>query len=302
MKDNKAFVIKFENNNISVFSPNPFSVKALKKRLAKELGINEELIVLMDESKILEDNEILNEKEISENLILFSRNNFGESLYMKPKKTEETVSSLIMKVTGAKTQLEQKNISRNRNNQFNNTGEILNEIFSHSPLIFPGISTNSVRVQQELQNLFMPLINQQLVSSNNNQVSQNNQQSSNNVPNNMNITIINLSQGNNSETINAQSTNNQQGQQNIRFPFPFIHQGSIVVDEEKVKTLSELGFSDESSRKALMYSANDLDAAAELCITGRVDELPSHPNMQTFIFPFPGNDNNNNDQENENNN
>jgi hypothetical protein len=220
---------------------------------------------------------------------------------MKPKKNEETVSSLIMKVTGATTQIEQKNISRNRNYQFNHTSEILNEIFSHSPLIFPGISNNSVRVRQELQNLFIPLINQQLVSSNNNQVSQNNQQSSNNVPNNMNITIVNLAQGNNAGTTNTQSTNNQQGQQNIRLPFPFVHQSLIVVDEEKVKTLSELGFSDESSRKALMYSANDLDAAAELCITGRVDELPSHPNMQTFIFPFPGNINNNQDSENNNN-
>jgi hypothetical protein len=53
MKDNKAFVIRSENNDILVFSPNPFSVKTLKKRLAKELTINEELIVLMDVSKIL---------------------------------------------------------------------------------------------------------------------------------------------------------------------------------------------------------------------------------------------------------
>ena len=161
MKDNKAIVIHSENKDIFIFSSNPFSIKSLKKRIAKELEINEESIVLMDESKVLEDNEILDIKENNDKFLMYIKKDFGENQFMKMKENDETISSLIMKVTGGKTQLEQKNVRKNRNNQINSTSQILNDIFSNSPLIFPGISNNSVRVRQELQNFFLPLINQQ---------------------------------------------------------------------------------------------------------------------------------------------
>jgi len=283
-------LIKFEGSDIFLDINMALSIKTLKIELSKELNIKQHLIVLLEESRLMDDNDIIYlSNDYTRNLLMFVRNDIGEYEFLNKVKSEETIQNLIMNVTGAKEEIEPKN-KRKRTHQFLNHSNFLNQIFSTSPMLIPGVFTNNVRVRQELENLFLPFMQNNTSSNIRNEVNVNlqiNDNGSNTISNNANISSSNIN-------LNENSVSNPLLNNNIRHPIQIIQ--NVSVDEAKLKTLVELGFSEESSKKALLLTANDIDSSAELLLSGRIDEMPSNINMQSFfISNFQDqNENNNN--------
>jgi hypothetical protein len=283
-------LIKFEGSDIFLDINMALSIKTLKIELSKELNIKHHLIVLLEESRLMDDNDIIYlSNDYTRNLLMFVRNDIGEYEFLNKVKSEETIQNLIMNVTGAKEEIEPKN-KRKRTHQFLNHSNFLNQIFSTSPMLIPGVFTNNVRVRQELENLFLPFMQNNTSSNIRNEVNVNlqiNDNGSNASINNANISSSNIN-------LNENSVSNPLLNNNIRHPIQIIQ--NVSVDEAKLKTLVELGFSEESSKKALLLTANDIDSSAELLLSGRIDEMPSNINMQSFfISNFQDqNENNNN--------
>ena len=283
-------LIKFEGSDIFLDINMALSIKTLKIELSKELNIKQHLIVLLEESRLMDDNDIIYlSNDYTRNLLMFVRNDIGEYEFLNKVKSEETIQNLIMNVTGAKEEIEPKN-KRKRTHQFLNHSNFLNQIFSTSPMLIPGVFTNNVRVRQELENLFLPFMQNNTSSNIRNEVNVNlqiNDNGSNTISNNANISSSNIN-------LNENSVSNPLLNNNIRHPIQIIQ--NVSVDEAKLKTLVELGFSEESSKKALLLTANDIDSSAELLLSCRIDEMHSNINMQSFfISNFQDqNENNNN--------
>ena len=228
----------------------------------------------MNEKGILKDDKAVEIMDNPKNFILFRKNEIANKNLKELTHDVELnlIRNLIMNVTGAKTQLEHIDIIQKPIGLINNQSDFFVDL-STGEFIFPEISTNSLRVRQDFENFFRPY----LLS---NQSGENNINEGNLIPRNNVRMNISLSPVSNINEINSifNGEVNENNLNNVLFPQIIIGQQKDY-DVEKVKALEELGYPEEIVKKALLLTGNDIEASADLLLSGRIEELGNFSNI-----------------------
>ena len=260
-----------ENNQLSLEIFQNITVSHLKKLLSLEIKNDNDKLILMNEKGILNDDEVVEIKDNHKNFILYRKNDLANKKLKELTHDVELnlIRNLIMNVTGAKNKLELIDIEQKPMSHINNQSDFFVDL-STGEFSFPGISTNSLRVRQDFENFFRPYL-----LSNHGEYNIN---EGNLIPRNNVRMNISLSPVSNINEINSIFNGEVSNLNNVLFPQIIIGQQKEY-DVEKIKALEELGYPEEIVKKALLLTGNDIEASADLLLSGRIEEFGNISNI-----------------------
>lgn len=225
-------------------------VNCLNNFLSNKLNVNpkNKLTLISETQEKIDENESINIENSKDKKFYLSR----KVVYKKKVKKElEPIEDLIMKVTEAKTKLKKRNTIHLKNlnaRTWQERGDLFEQMRDNLNLFqsnMPGLQTRTAQLNQ-LTSILGRLMDQEGIIGN-----------------------IQIQQGGNNNTITTSfglQRNNQTRS---------IRPQQIIPDENLVKNLTEMGFAEDRSRRALALARNNISRATDLLINDELDYMPT---------------------------